>query len=84
MGGVEHDPDDPRGVGLGSQVSQNIALDFASPIDHYIKDKLGVRGYARYMDDGYVISDSLEFLKGLHDTLVELSNEMGIELNEKK
>ena len=84
LGGVEHDPDNPRGVGLGSQVSQNIALDYASPIDHYIKDKLGVHGYARYMDDGYVISDSLEFLKGLHDTLVELSNEMGIELNEKK
>ena len=84
MGGVEHDPDDPRGVGLGSQVSQNIALDFASPIDHYIKDKLGVRGYARYMDDGYVISNSLEFLTELRGILFELAEELGIEMNEKK
>lgn len=82
MGGVEHNPDDPRGLGLGSQVSQNIALDFASPIDHYVKDKLGVRGYARYMDDGYVISNSLEFLTELRDSLFELSEELGIEMNE--
>lgn len=84
MGGVEHNPDDPRGVGLGSQVSQNIALDYASPIDHYIKDQLGIHGYARYMDDGYVISDSLEFLKTLREFLFEFAEDLGIEMNEKK
>lgn len=84
MGGIEHDPNNPHGVGLGSQISQNIALDYASPIDHYIKDKLGVHGYARYMDDGYVISDSLEFLKELNDFLIKFSKELGIEMNEKK
>ncbi len=47
-----------RGVGLGSEVSQIIALDYASPIDHYMKDVRGIHGYGRYMDDGYVISNS--------------------------
>jgi hypothetical protein len=84
LGGVEQDTDNPHGVGLGSQVSQNIALDFASPIDHYIKDKLGIRGYARYMDDGYVISDSLEFLYELKSFLYDFAKELGIEMNEKK
>lgn len=73
-----------RGVGLGSQVSQNIALDFASPIDHFIKDKLGFKHYARYMDDGYVICESIERLEQLHKQLVVFARSVGIELNEKK
>lgn len=84
MGGVEHDPNDPRGVGLGSQVSQNIALDYASPIDHYIKDVLRIEGYARYMDDGYVISNSLEQLKEIRNFLFEFAKALGLEMNEKK
>ena len=34
-----------HGVGLGSEISQIIALDFASPIDHYVKDVRGIHGY---------------------------------------
>ena len=73
-----------HGVGLGSQVSQNIALDFASPIDHFIKNKLGFKHYARYMDDGYVICESIDRLKKLHSQLVVFAHSIGIELNEKK
>lgn len=36
-----------RGVGLGSEISQIIALDYASPIDHYVKDVRGIHGYGR-------------------------------------
>lgn len=84
LGGIDQDPEHPHGVGLGSQVSQNIALDFASPIDHYIKDVLSIKGYARYMDDGYVISNSLNELKLIRDFLFRFSKELGIEMNEKK
>lgn len=84
MGGVEYDPDNPCGVGLGSQISQNIALDFASPIDHYIKDILSIKGYARYMDDGYVISPSLKELEEIRNFLFGFAKELGIEMNEKK
>lgn len=58
-----------RGVGLGSEVSQIIALDYASPIDHYVKDVRGIHGYGRYMDDGYVISNSLEELEDIKRNL---------------
>ena len=41
------------GFGLGAHTSQiytNIAI---SPLDHYIKDKLRVKFYGRYVDDFY-------------------------------
>ena len=60
-----------RGVGLGSEISQIIALDYASPIDHYVKDVRGIHGYGRYMDDGYAISNSLEELRDI-DTPADL------------
>lgn len=74
----------PFGVGLGSEVSQIIALDFASPIDHYIKDTCGAKGYGRYMDDGYVMSESLERLRRLLCEIREIADKCGIRLSEKK
>lgn len=41
------------GIGLGSQMSQTIALLFPNDLDHTMKEKLHCRGYGRYMDDGY-------------------------------
>lgn len=84
MGGIEHDYTNPHGVGLGSQVSQNIALDYANPIDHYIKDVCGIKGYARYMDDGYVISNSLDELKNIRDYITTYVESFGISINPKK
>ena len=78
LGGIEQDIEHPHGVGLGSQVSQNIALDFASPIDHYIKDTCRIKGYARYMDDGYIISNSLKQLYEIRDFLTEYAKSIGL------
>lgn len=73
-----------RGVGLGSEVSQIIALDYADPIDHYIKDRRRIKGAARYMDDGHAISNSLEELKDLDRCLHQLAEAMDIEMSDKK
>ncbi len=73
-----------RGVGLGSEISQIIALDYASPIDHYVKDVRGIHGYGRYMDDGHAISNSLEELRDIDRCLHKMAEEMGIALSEKK
>lgn len=73
-----------RGVGLGSEVSQIIALDFASPIDHYIKDRRRIKGAARYMDDGYVISNSLAELRDIDRCVHRMAEDMGLTLNRKK
>lgn len=82
--GIHLDENNPHGVGLGSQVSQNIALEFANPIDHYAKDVLRIKSYGRYMDDGYVISESLDFLKDVKEMFYKLAEEQGIQMSDKK
>lgn len=73
-----------RGVGLGSEISQPIALYYASCLDHYIKDRLGIHGYGRYNDDGYVISNSLMELAEIRNDVHRITSEIGIEINKKK
>lgn len=73
-----------EGLGLGSQVSQISAVYFANTLDHLFKDQMGIKGYARFMDDGYIISDSLEELKKCEQVLYEECGKLGIIINPKK
>lgn len=73
-----------RGLGLGSQISQTLALASANRMDHYIKEVLKIRGYGRYMDDGYLIHESKEYLQKCLWDLRNICNDLGIVLNEKK
>lgn len=59
------------GIGLGSQVSQVSASIYMNGFDHYFKDVLGVKYFARYMDDGYIISQSKEHLEKLRLEIIE-------------
>jgi hypothetical protein len=51
------------GLGIGSLPSQLYAGLNLDRFDHYMKDDLGVRHYARYMDDWVVISDDKAYLQ---------------------
>lgn len=73
-----------RGLGLGSQISQTLALAATNKIDHYIKEQLRIKGYGRYMDDGYIIHSSKEYLAECLNDIRKICNELGIVLNEKK
>lgn len=72
------------GMGLGSEISQKCALLAASPIDHLFKDGLGVMGYGRYMDDGYIISEDMGFLRECLVRLRGITERIGLKLNERK
>lgn len=50
------------GLGLGSQISQICALIYLSDIDHFIKEKLKIKYYGRYMDDIYLIHNDKKYL----------------------
>lgn len=39
------------GVSPGSQLAQIAGVDYLDPIDHAVKERMGIRGYVRYMDD---------------------------------
>lgn len=72
------------GVGLGSQISQVFALASADRLDHFIKEVCRIRGYGRYMDDGYIIYHNKEFLVALMQHIKDICAELKITLNEKK
>lgn len=72
------------GLGLGSQISQTFALASANRLDHYVKEVLRIRGYGRYMDDGYLIHESKEYLQHCLTEIRRVCVELGITINEKK
>ena len=72
------------GMGLGSQISQVLALAAANRLDHYIKEVLQIKGYGRYMDDGYLIHPSKEYLQNCLIHIKEICSMLGITLNAKK
>lgn len=70
------------GLGLGSEISQLCAVYYCNNVDHYFKDKVGVHGYGRYMDDSYLICADLDKLKQYRDLFIEVSRSEGLEVNE--
>ena len=73
-----------KGLGLGSEVSQILAIAYPNTVDHYIKERLRIKGYGRYMDDLYLLHENKEYLWRCLAELREMFAEIGITLNEKK
>ena len=72
------------GFGLGAHTSQiytNIAI---SPLDHYIKDKLRIKEYGRYVDDFYFFAETKKEAHKILNKIRIKVKELGLELNEKK
>lgn len=71
------------GVGLGSQVSQLVALAVLDDLDHYIKERLHIKHYIRYMDDFVLIHHDKEYLKECRKVIAEKVQAAGLQLNNK-
>jgi hypothetical protein len=50
-------------LGMGSQVSQNAAIFYPNTLDHFIKEKLRIKYYGRYMDDLYLVHGDKTYLQ---------------------
>lgn len=72
------------GLGLGSQISQTFALAAANRLDHFVKEVLHIKHYGRYMDDGYLIHPSKEYLKTCLAAIKQICEMLDLTLNEKK
>ena len=72
-----------KGIGLGSQISQLVELAVLDDLDHFIKERLRIRHYVRYMDDLILIHESREKLKECREAIGAMLNAIGLELNEK-
>lgn len=72
-----------RGVGLGNQTSQTVAIWYASPIDHYVRDVLRCGLSGRYMDDGYAFCRADE-AQAILDAIAGRAEALGLELHPRK
>lgn len=73
-----------RGLSLGSEINQTIAVSYPSRLDHFIVEVGEVEAYGRYMDDFYVIHPSKEHLQVLLGCIEAISQSLGLTLNANK
>ena len=74
-----------RGVPIGNLTSQYFANMYLGELDHFVKDKLGLPGYVRYMDDVAVFAQDKARLR---ETLAAIRDFLGstlrLELREER
>jgi len=72
-----------KGLPIGNLTSQFLANVYLDPFDHKIKDKLGIKGYLRYMDDFVVFGYSKQELLNLNRVIKSfLSRRLRLNLKE--
>ena len=72
-----------RGIGLGSQASQLTELLMLNDLDHFIKEKLHIKYYIRYMDDFILIHQDKEYLQYCLKEITSKLKEVDLYLNNK-
>lgn len=72
-----------NGIGLGSEVSQLVQLLILNDLDHFIKERLLIKNYERYMDDFVLIHTDKKYLKECLAQIELKVKELGLELNRK-
>lgn len=82
---IKEQPDQvEKGLPLGNQSSQWFALLYLNKIDRFIKEKLQVKSYVRYMDDMILVHNDKAFLLNCKRKIEELCIDLlKIELNKK-
>ena len=71
------------GIPIGNQTSQLFALLYLDGLDHFIKEKLGIKYYGRYMDDFFLIHHDKAYLQECRKQIEEFVQRRGLSLNAK-
>jgi retron-type reverse transcriptase len=73
-----------KSVPIGNLTSQHFANIYLGELDHFLKDRLALRGYVRYMDDFICFADEKEDLHYLLDKIkIFLTEQLCLSLKEK-
>lgn len=73
-----------KGIPIGNYTSQYFANIYMNELDHYIKEKLKVKYYIRFMDDGILIVENKEKAKEILKKIKEfIQKKLNLELNKK-
>lgn len=73
-----------KSLSVGDQTSQIIAITFPTPIDNLVKIVLGKHYYGRYMDDLYVIAQTVEELLYVKTFIGQMAKYLMIIINPRK
>lgn len=80
---IDSTSENGKGLPLGNQTSQWFSVLFLSEFDHFIKEKLGVKMYLRYMDDFVLIHHDKAFLQKCKLEIIRFLESLDLKLNEK-
>lgn len=72
-----------KGLPIGNMTSQFLAIFYLNELDHFIKEKLKIKYYIRYMDDGILIHKDKQYLKFCLKEIEKIINNHNLELNDK-
>src|SRR5574344_93562 len=72
-----------KGLPIGNMTSQILGIYYLNNIDHYIKEKLHIKYYIRYMDDFLIIDNNKEYLKYILTKITELLTDYQLQTNNK-
>lgn len=75
---------DGKSLGLGSQISQVSAIFYPNELDHFIKEKLRIKYYGRYMDDLYLIHADKKYLRYCLHKIKTFCEKLKITVHERK
>ena len=73
-----------RGIPIGNQTSQFFSNVYLDPLDHFIKDRLAIKGYVRYVDDILVYSDDKSHLADVQEQIRVFLLQLRLRLHPKK
>ena len=81
---IIYSQDTKKGIPIGNLTSQMFANIYYNEADQYIKNKLKVRYYYRYMDDSIILMHTKEEIKEVKQKLENyIKNELKLEFNKK-
>ena len=69
---------------IGSMCSQIIAVMYLDKLNYFIKEKLHIKHYVLYMDDGILFSHDKEYLKYCKEEIIKFLYNYKLSINEKK
>lgn len=73
-----------KSLHIGDQTSQTVGILYAYQIDNLAKIVYGVKGYARYNDDSYLIGNDKNEISMVSDALNKASVDVGLFVNLRK
>ena len=72
-----------RGLPIGNMTSQLFAIYYLNDLDHFIKEKLHIKYYTRYMDDFILMHPNRNYLKYCLNEIEKKVGEVELKLNNK-